>query len=66
MKHEEMQRDRKMTTKVKLTVAEVVLVIVLAMGLLTAVPMKGSSVAAGTYLPDVAGEACTSSCTNGG
>ncbi|GIK57162.1 MAG: hypothetical protein HND44_20550 [Chloroflexi bacterium] len=54
-----------MTTKVKLTVAEVVLVIVLAMGLLTAVPMKGGSVAAGSHLPDVAGETCGSSCTNG-
>lgn len=65
VKHEEMQRDRKMTTKVKLTVVEVVFVIVLAMGLLTAVPVKGGSVATDTYLPALAGEACSSSCTNG-
>ncbi len=55
-----------MTTKIKLTVAEVMLVIVLALSIMTAVQLNTGTVAAGgSHLPDVAGETCSSSCTNG-
>jgi hypothetical protein len=61
-----MKRDKKMTTKIKLTVAEVMLVIVLALSIMTAVQLNTGTVAAGgSHLPDVAGETCSSSCTNG-
>lgn len=60
-----MKRDKKMTTKIKLTVVEVVLVVMMAMSLLTAVQLNTGSAAAGSYLPDVAGDICSSECSTG-
>jgi hypothetical protein len=66
MMYVHIQRGKKMTTKIKLTLVEVVLVIILAVGMLTAVQANRSGVASGgIYLPDVAGEACSTSCNGG-
>lgn len=60
-----MKRDKKMTTKIKLTMVEVVLVVVMAMSLLTAVQLHSGSVASGSYFQEVAGEICSSECSVG-
>ncbi len=54
-----------MTTKIKLTMVEVVLVVVMAMSLLTAVQLHSGSVASGSYFQEVAGEICSSECSVG-
>ncbi|HRQ37135.1 MAG TPA: hypothetical protein PLD25_04370 [Chloroflexota bacterium] len=53
-----------MTTKTKLMLIAVVLMLVVAVAMFTAVSLE-SSVAAGFYLPDVAGDVCGSTCTGG-
>ncbi len=53
-----------MTTKIKLTVAEVVLVVVMAMGLLTAVQFHTSTTAGSSY-QEIAGDTCSSDCSTG-
>lgn len=61
-KSEEMKRDIKMTTKIKLTVAEVVLVVVMAMSMLTAVQLHTGTVTAGFHAQEVAGDICSTEC----
>lgn len=54
-----------MTTKIKLTLVEIALVIVLAAGMLTAVQASVHNTAAGFVFPDVAGDSCSDSCVGG-
>jgi len=54
-----------MTTKIKLTLVEIALVIVLAAGMLTAVQASVHNTAAGFVFPVVAGDSCSDACVGG-
>jgi len=56
---------KEMTTKIKLTLVEIALVIVLAAGMLTAVQASVHNTAAGFVFPDVAGDSCSDACVGG-